>query len=73
MTLFDFGRNRLAIDMQKETVLATREALRGVEQDVLLSAVSAYTAVKSSAERVAINENSVPCHRRRAEGGAGSV
>ncbi|MBD3785586.1 MAG: TolC family outer membrane protein [Sphingomonadales bacterium] len=59
MTLFDFGRNRLAIDMQKETVLATREALRAVEQDVLLSAVSAYTAVKSSAERVAINENSV--------------
>lgn len=59
MTLFDFGRNRLAVDMQKETVLATREALRSVEQDVLLSAVSAYTAVKSSSEQVAINENSV--------------
>ncbi len=59
MTLFDFGRNRLAIDMQKESVLATREALRSVEQDVLLSAISAYTSVKSSAEQVAINENSV--------------
>ena len=59
MTLFDFGRNRLAIDMQKETVLATRESLRSVEQDVLLSAISAYTSVKSSSEQVAINENSV--------------
>ncbi len=59
MTLFDFGRNRLAIDMQKEAVLATREALRSIEQDVLLSAISAYTSVKSTAEQVSINDNSV--------------
>lgn len=59
MTLWDFGRNRLAVDIQKESVLATREALRSVEQDVLLSAISAYTSVKSTAEQVAINENSV--------------
>ena len=59
MTLFDFGRNRLALDIKKEAVLATREALRSVEQSVLLSAISAYTSVKSSAEQVAINENSV--------------
>jgi len=59
MTLFDFGRNRLAIDMQKEAVLATREGLRAVEQQVLLAAIQAYSDVKSSAEQVAINENSV--------------
>jgi len=59
MTLYDFGRTRLAIDMKKEAVLATREALRSVEQSVLLSAISAYTSVKSTAEQVTINENSV--------------
>lgn len=59
MTLFDFGRNRLALDIQKEAVLATRESLRVVEQNVLLAAVQAYTDVKSSAEQVSINQNSV--------------
>lgn len=59
MTLFDFGRNRLALDIQKEAVLSTRETLRNVEQQVLLSAIQAYTAVKSSAEQVSITQNSV--------------
>ncbi|HEY0212923.1 MAG TPA: TolC family outer membrane protein [Paenirhodobacter sp.] len=59
MTLYDFGRNRLSLDMTKETVLSTREALRGIEQTVLLSAIQAYTQVKSTAEQVSINENSV--------------
>lgn len=59
MTLYDFGRSRLAVDMKKEAVLGTREALRGVEQSVLLSAIEAYTSVKSTAEQVAINSNSV--------------
>lgn len=59
VTLFDFGRGRLAVDMKKEAVLSTREGLRSVEQQVLLSAISAYTSVKSTAEQVAINENSV--------------
>lgn len=59
MTLFDFGRNRLAIEIAKETVLATREALVGVEQNVLLDAVVAYMNVRSAYENVAINDNSV--------------
>ncbi len=59
LTLFDFGRSRLSIDIAKESVLATREALIGVEQNVLLSAVSAYMSVKSAIENVSINENSV--------------
>lgn len=59
MTLFDFGRNRLGIDTARELVLATRQALVGVEQDVLLTAVRAYFDVRSAVENVAINENSV--------------
>lgn len=59
MTLFSSGRNRLSVDIAKETVLATREALVGVEQDVLLSAVQAYFGVRSAIENVANNGNSV--------------
>jgi outer membrane protein len=59
VTLLDFGRNRLGIDIAKELVLATRQALVGVEQDVLLNAVQAYFDVRSAVENVAINENSV--------------
>lgn len=59
MTLFDSGRNRLGVDIAKETVLATREALVGVEQNVLLGAVQAYFGVRSAVENVAINDNSV--------------
>lgn len=59
MTLFDFGRNKLNVEMKKETVLATREGLRSVEQSVLLSAIQAYSDVKSASEQVAINQNSV--------------
>lgn len=58
-TLFDFGRGKLGVGIQKETVLATRAALLSAEQDVLLSAVEAYAEAKASAEQVAINENSV--------------
>ena len=59
LTLYDGGRNRRAIDAQKETVLATREALISVEQQVLLRAVSAYMSVIRAAEFVALRENNV--------------
>ncbi|TMV89059.1 TolC family outer membrane protein [Thioclava sp. BHET1] len=59
MTLLGFGRERIAVEMKKESVLATREALRSVEQAVLLSAIQAYSDVKSASEQVAINQNSV--------------
>lgn len=59
MTLFDFGRNQLGIQVAEQAVLATRQALVSVEQDVLLSAVSAYFGLRSALENVAINENSV--------------
>lgn len=59
MTLYDFGRSQFAIDGAKENVLATRAALVGVEQDVLLSAVQAYLGVRSAIEQVDLQENSV--------------
>lgn len=59
MTLFDFGRNRLGVEVAKESVLATREALRGIEQQVLLSAVQAYVEVRLQQEIVALRQNNV--------------
>ncbi|MDV7271546.1 TolC family outer membrane protein [Thioclava sp. A2] len=59
MTLYDFGRSKTGVEIAKESVLATREALVNVEQGVLLAAVQAYADVKSASEQVAINQNSV--------------
>lgn len=57
--LYDFGRAQFGIDIAKESVLATRQALVGVEQNVLLFAVQSYFGVRSAVENVSINENSV--------------
>ncbi len=57
--LFDFGRNRLAVEMAKEAVLATRQALVSVEQQVLLAAVSAYVDVQLKQEIVALRQSNV--------------
>ncbi len=57
--IYDFGRSRLNVDIAEESVLATRQALVSVEQDVLLAAVSAFFGVRGTLENVAINENSV--------------
>lgn len=59
MVLYDFGRNQLAIEAAKETVLATREALTGVEQQVFLSAVAAYMNTRRATEFVALRRNNV--------------
>jgi len=59
LTLFDFGRNALAVDAAKETVLATRESLVGVEQQVLLAAVQAYVQTRLAQEIVALRESNV--------------
>lgn len=57
--LYDWGRSQLAIDSAKEQVLATRQALVGVEQDVLLSATQAFFDVREALEQVALQQNSV--------------
>uniref|UniRef100_UPI003AE9C92C TolC family protein n=1 Tax=Paracoccus sp. T5 TaxID=3402161 RepID=UPI003AE9C92C len=59
VTLYDFGRSQLAIDGTKEQVLATRQALVSVEQDVLLSATVAYFQVREAIQQVALQQNSV--------------
>ena len=41
LVLFDSGATRFSVDAAKETFQATREALRQIEQQVLLEAVSA--------------------------------
>lgn len=57
LTLYDGGQNRLAIDAARETVLATRFALRDVEQQVLLRAVVAFFGVLRDQEFVALRQN----------------
>lgn len=59
LLLYDFGRTQLGVDLAKESVLSMRDALVGVEQNVLLGAVSAYMAVRRDSEIAALRENNV--------------
>jgi len=59
LTLYDCGSSRLATDAQKELVLGTRQALREVEQSVLLRAVRSYMNLISAREFVQLRENNV--------------
>ncbi len=59
LLLYDFGASKLSIEAQKETVLATREALRGIEQQVLLRAVAAYLSVRRQNAFVGLQDNNV--------------
>lgn len=57
--LFDFGRSQLAVEAAKESVLALRAALVGVEQQVLLRAVAAYMNVRRAIAFVELNQNNI--------------
>ncbi|WP_238368244.1 TolC family outer membrane protein [Mesobacterium pallidum] len=59
LLLYDFGATQFGIDAAKESVLATREALVSVEQQVLLRAVTAFMNVRSAYEIVALRENNL--------------
>ncbi|QIZ82644.1 TolC family outer membrane protein [Thalassovita gelatinovora] len=59
LLLFDGGASKGQIEAAKETVLATRQALVGVEQNVLLQAVDAYTSLRTQSETVALRQNNV--------------
>ncbi|MEL7254936.1 MAG: TolC family outer membrane protein [Pseudomonadota bacterium] len=59
LLLYDFGRTQLQIQAAKETVLATRETLRSVEQLVLLRAVTAYMNVRRNGELVSVRQNNL--------------
>jgi outer membrane protein len=57
--LYDFGRSKIGIEVAKQSVLGTRQALVGVEQNILLAAVQAYMDLRRAMETVAINQTSV--------------
>ncbi len=59
LLLYDFGQTRFRIDAAKETVLATRQSLRSIEQRVLLRAVSAFFDVQRNQEFVALRQNNL--------------
>ena len=59
LTLYDGGANQLAVDAQKEVVLATRQSLLNVEQQVLFRAVQAYMNVRRNVEFVALRDSNV--------------
>ncbi|MEL6913495.1 MAG: TolC family outer membrane protein [Pseudomonadota bacterium] len=59
LTLYDFGRNALAVETQKELVLATRQALLRVEGEALALAVTAFFDVREAFETVALRESNV--------------
>ena len=59
LLLYDFGQSRFRTEAAKETVLATRQVLLGVEQQVLLRAIEAYLNVRRTSEFVALRENNL--------------
>lgn len=59
IVLWAGGRGKLAVEAAREQVLATRASLVNVEQQVLLSAVSAYVDVQLQQEIVALRQSNV--------------
>lgn len=59
VTLYDFGRSQLRIDLAHENVMMTRDALVGVEQSVLLRAVRAFLDVRSAHETAMLQASNV--------------
>lgn len=59
LSLYEFGRNRLAVEAAKEAVLAARQSLVAEEQAVIFAAVQGYTAVRRAQEFVDLRRNNV--------------
>ncbi|MFN7224584.1 MAG: TolC family outer membrane protein [Paracoccaceae bacterium] len=59
IVLFDFGRRALRIEIARESVLATRELLRNVEQDVLFAAVQSYVDVQVKGQILSLRDSNV--------------
>ena len=57
--LFDGGSSRLTRQAAQESVLATRQRLVSIEQQILFRAVAAYLNVLLRTENVALGENNV--------------
>lgn len=59
LLIYDFGQTQFRLDALKETVLATRQALISIEQQVLLRAVEAFFNVRRSTEFVDLRRNNL--------------
>ncbi len=59
LLLLDAGRTRFQIEAAKENVLATRQTLIGIEQQVLLRAIQAHMNVRRNIEFVALRKNNL--------------
>lgn len=59
LTLFNGGQNKMALAAAKEAVLATRQSLVAVEQQVLLAAVDAYMKLRRELDTVGLRENNL--------------
>ncbi|MEM9911341.1 MAG: TolC family outer membrane protein [Pseudomonadota bacterium] len=59
LLIYDFGQTQFQLDAAKETVLATRQALVSIEQQILLRAVSAFFNVRRSTEFVDLRRNNL--------------
>ena len=59
LTVFDFGSTKLAIDAQKEAVLAARQDLLNAEQTVLINSLRAYMNVIQSQKVADLRDNNV--------------
>lgn len=57
--LYDFGRSRLQVEAAKETVLATRQVLLGIEQQVLFRSVEAHINVLRNQENMQLRRNNL--------------
>ncbi len=59
LTLYDGGVNRMGVESAMEMVLAARQALIGVEHNVLFMAVQAYMNVRLAEEMVTLRQSNV--------------
>lgn len=59
MTLYDGGDADLAVEVAKQNILATRAALRELEQQVLLGAASAFFNYRRALEVVSLQTNNL--------------
>ena len=59
LLLYDFGASQYRVEATKETVLATRQTLLDLEQQVLLRAVAAYMGVIEASDVVALRNNNL--------------
>ncbi len=59
LLLWDNNRSQLGVEAARESVLATRQGLISIEQQIFLRAVAAYFTVRRETENVALRQNNL--------------